>query len=545
MSDIITTTAVQQPVEQPVEQPVQAEVEQRAPFTVAESLLAWVCLIAGYVFCRTFPVGINPLACAIFVIALFVATAILLVIKGYHPTPLPIAAAISAVALAASLVLNENGVIHFFAYSYALFAYLYFVYASTGNSLEKGLSNLLFADLFRAAIILPFASFGRVFSALSSGKGKTGKAFLKALLGIAIAIIPTVIVFSLLSYDSDFVELVDKVFRFSDRDVAEIILSVFFGIPIGMYLFGLYASSRDKKCANTITAEGCQSTAKAVRFVPLPTVFCAVLPILVIYLLFFLSQWKYYVSGFIGVLPDEVAYAQYAREGFFQLCAVSAINLVILSLTALLMKRKDDSPSWWLKGISLAYSVFTLILLSTAAAKLVLYIDRFGLTTKRVYAAWFMAVLAILFLLIIVKQFVSKIKMIPVGAAVVVAMFGLLSFSGVDAFIAEYNVDRYLNGTIRMLDVDALGDLGYAGVPSLEKLINAGEHAEDYENFPKDNYSIVRIDAEYEMEAFAEELSDEIPLSELTLRKARARSILLDMGYIEIEDQPDSDTVYM
>ena len=202
-------------------------------------------------------------------------------------------------------------------------------------------------------------------------------------------------------------------------------------------------------------------------------------------------------------------------------------------------------PSWWLKGISLAYSVFTLILLSTAAAKLVLYIDRFGLTTKRVYAAWFMAVLAILFLLIIVKQFVSKIKMIPIGAAVVVAMFGLLSFSGADAFIAEYNIDRYLNGTIKRLDVEALGDLGYASVPSLEKLINAGEHTEDYENFPNDSYSIVCIDAEYEMEAFAEELSDEIPLSELTLRKAKARSILLDMGYIEIEEQPDSDTVYM
>ncbi len=536
MNESITTTTPQQPIEQTVEQPVQTEVKQEVEYTFAESLIAWVCLIAGYVFCRTFPVESNPLACAVFIVALFAVTAVLLVIKGYRPTAMPIAAAASAVAIAVSLVLTDNYVIHFFAYGYALFAYLYFVYASTGNSLEKGLSNLLIADLFRAAIILPFASFGRVFSALSSGKGKANKAALKALLGIAIAIIPTAIVFSLLSYDNDFLELVNKVFRFSSHDVAESILSICFGIPIGMYLFGLYASGREKKCANTITAEGCKSTAKAVRIAPLPTVFCAVLPILVIYLLFFLSQWKYYVSGFIGVLPDEVAYAQYARDGFFQLCAVSAINLVILSVTALMMKRKEGRPSWWLKGISLIYSVFTLILLSTAAAKLVLYINRFGLTTKRVYAAWFMAVLAILFLLIIVKQFVGKIKMIPVGTAVVVVMFGLLSFSGADTFIAEYNVDRYLNGTIKRLDVKALGDLGYAGVPSLEKLISAGENAEQYENFPESTYSIVCVDADYELEALANELSDEIPLSELTLHKARARSILIDMGYIEAKE---------
>lgn len=532
MSENISTPAVQQPVE--------PEVEEKVEYTAAESLLAWICLIAGYVFCRTFPVTTNPLGCAIFVVALFISTAVVLVIKGFRPTALPVTVAVSAVLIAASLVINENSVIHFFAYAYALFAYLYFVYASTSSTLEKGLSNLMIADLFRAAIIFPFTSFGRIFSVLVCGKGKANKTLLKSLLGIVFAIIPTAIVFALLSYDNDFIELVDKLFHFDLDDVVSIILSIGFGIPIGMYLFGLYASAKENKCVNTLTAESCKKTAKTVRFAPLPTVFSAVLPILVIYLLFFISQWKYYVSGFIGVLPDEIAYAQYAREGFFQLCAVSAINLVILSLVAIFMQRKEDRPSWWLKIISLVYSVFTLILLSTAAAKLVLYIDRYGLTTKRVYAAWFMAVLAILFLLIIVKQFASKIKMIPISTAVVVCMFALLSFSGVDNFIADYNVDRYLNGSIDGLDVDALGDLGYASVPSLERLLNAGDNAEEYESFPSGSYHLVCIDAKLQMEEFAAKLSREIPLSELTLRSVGARSILKDMGYIEVKEQTSS-----
>ncbi len=518
------------------QQPEQPEVKEKVEYSAAESVLAWICLIAGYVFCRTFPVTTNPLGCAIFVIALFISTAVVLVIKGYRPTALPVTAAVSAMLIAASLVLNENPVIHFFAYAYALFAYLYFVYASTSSTLEKGLSNLMIADLFRAAVIFPFTSFATIFSVLSSDKGKANKTLLKSLLGIAFAVIPTAIVFSLLSYDNDFLELVGNLFRFDLSDVVSIVLSIGFGIPIGMYLFGLYASAKENKCDNILAAESCKRTAKAVRFAPLPTVFCAVLPILVIYLLFFLSQWKYYVSGFVGVLPDEIAYAQYAREGFFQLCAVSAINLVILSLVALFMQRKEERPSWWLKIISLVYSVFTLILLSTAAAKLVLYIDRYGLTTKRVYAAWFMAVLAILFLLIIVKQFADKIKMIPVGTAVVVCMFALLSFSGVDAFIADYNVDRYLNGSIKVLDVEALGDLGYACVPSLERLINAEDNAEEYENFPSGSYSAVCKNARSEMNIFAAYLSEDIPFTELTLRSVRARSILEDMGYIEVEN---------
>ncbi len=531
MSETLKTEAVINEPSLPTEQ-VAVQETPKPQYSGAESILAWICLLAGYFFCRLFPVTKYPLGGMIFVIALFVSTAVILHFKGFRLKTAPVISSVASVLLAVSLPLNENITLHLCAYGFAGVAYLYFVYTMTDNSLDGDISGLIIPDLFRAAIILPFASLGRLFTALSSGKAKATKTLLKALLGIAVAIIPTAIVFTLLSYDRDFVKLMDEVISFANLDLLSMFFSALFGLPIGMYLFGLYASGRDKTCKNTVTAEGCRKTSANLRIAPLATVLCAVIPILLIYVVFFISQWKYYISGFVGVLPDEIAYSRYAREGFFQLCTVSAINLGILSAVAVFMKRESDKPSWTLKVICLVYSAFTLALMSTAVAKLVLYINRYGLTTKRVYAAWFMAVLALIFLLVILKQFIGKIKIVPASIAVFVGMFALLSLGGADGFIANYNVDRYIGCTINRLDVDALDDLGYASVPALARLVNSKE----LNDFPSDNYILVRAEAEESLRSFADELTEDSPLTCLTLPQIRARAILTELGYIGADE---------
>jgi hypothetical protein len=103
------------------------------------------------------------------------------------------------------------------------------------------------------------------------------------------------------------------------------------------------------------------------------TAFAAALPILVIYCIFFASQGKVYLSAFSGVLPQNFSYAEYAREGFFQLCSVSIINLIIIVAVITFMKKKTKAASVLLKIVSLIFSVFTLVLIATAIAKLVMY----------------------------------------------------------------------------------------------------------------------------------------------------------------------------
>ena len=445
-------------------------------YTTFECVFAWLCLFAGYLFCKAFPVRQNPLGGFILILFLFIASTVILKIKGAKFGALPIIAAISAVVVSSALVLSANRVICFFAYTYAIVIYCYYMYAVTGNSIKKGFTDFIAIDFIKALILLPFESFGHIFKALFSGKAKKGGKFaVKIIIGIAVAVVPVVLILGLLSYDDNFSKIMSNIFDFDGFDILSHIISVIFGIPVGMYLFGGFISSSDNKCSTHMTEVSCSKSYQKMKIAPAITVIAAVLPILFIYVVFFISQWSYYVSGFTGVLPVRFSYAEYAREGFFQLCAVSVINLLIITAIITFMQRKSKNSSILLKVIALIFSVFTLVLISTAIAKLVMYIDYYGLTPKRVHAAWFMVVLAIIFILIAVKQFVKKLNVVAVSIAVLVIMFALIAIPNTDGFIAKYNVDRYLDGTLNMVDIDAMEELGLAAVPQVVRLVKTLE----------------------------------------------------------------------
>ena len=159
----------------------------------------------------------------------------------------------------------------------------------------------------------------------------------------------------------------------------------------------------------------------------------------------------------------------YAREGFFQLCTVSVINLVII-VSLILVTKKSKGASVTLRIITVLFSASTLILISTAIAKLVMYIDIYGLTQKRVYAAWFMVVLALVFIAVAISRFVPKISVVAVSASIFVVLFSCLALCNADRIIAKYNVDMYISGKHEVIDVYALASLGDASTPDLVRL---------------------------------------------------------------------------
>lgn len=457
------------PNNEPVPQPI--PIKPSREYKGYECVYAWLCLFAGYLFCKTFPVRQNPFGGFVLILFLFIASTVILKIKGSKFRTLPIIAAISAVVVSSALILSVNRVICFFAYTYAIVIYCYYIYTVTGNSIKKGFTDFIAIDFIKALIVMPFESFGHIFKALFSGKAKKGGKFVvKIIIGIAVAVIPTVLILGLLSYDENFSDLMFNIFDFDGLDIFSNIVSIIFGIPVGMYLFGGFVSSSDNKCSTHMTEESCSSSYQKMKIAPAVTIIAAVLPILFIYVVFFISQWSYYVSGFTGVLPESFSYAEYAREGFFQLCIVSVINLLIIIAVITFMKRNSKGASALLKVISIIFSVFTLVLISTAIAKLVMYINCYGLTPKRVHAAWFMVVLAVIFILIAIKQFVKKFNVVAISIAVTVIMFALISIPNTDGFIAKYNVDRYLDGTLATVDIDAMRELGDAAVPQMVRL---------------------------------------------------------------------------
>lgn len=457
-----------------------APVKPPRDYSFNEAVFALISLILGYIFCRSFSPINKPFYSLIFIVLLYTVTTIFLIIKKAKFGKAAIAVAASGLGVSLSLFISANAVIHFFAFLYAIAAYCYYVYAAFVNRLEGGFSSLILIDFLKAVFVTPFLAFGGLFRAIFSRKdGKLGKNIGKALLGLVMAVVPTVTILSLLWYDNDFKNLLSGIFNFNPLNVFSHILSIAIGIPVAMYIFGLFIASNDGSSKSGLTAEKCRNAAKDAAIAPAVTAFAAALPILFIYTLFFVSQFKYYVSGFVGVLPDEVSYANYAREGFFQLCIVCFINLVILILVNLLIKRNSKGGSLPLKILSVIFSVYTLVLASTAVAKMVLYINRYGLTPKRVYATWFMAVLSLIFIAMLIKQFVPKFKVIPTAVIITVVMFFALGVCGTDSIIAKYNVNAYLNGDLATVDVDALEELGDAAIP---ELINLEQNLNKIEN---------------------------------------------------------------
>ncbi len=440
-------------------------------FNLLQTVFAWVCWVAGYLICRVYPVVVSPFGGFLFVVGLFSITAIILKKHGAVFPKISVVSAVSALVVSLALVLSSNETLHQVSYLFAVCAYAFFVYSATGNTLEKGFSDYVLVDFFKALFVLPFCNIGYMFKAMFHGKAAaSGKAFGKTFLGLAIAFVPTVVVVVLLSYDDGFLKILDGIFSFNFADVFSHLFSIGLGIPIGMYLFGLFLSSVDGNAAEGFNAESVSKVSDSVKKMSKITALAASAPLLLVYAVFFVSQWKYYVSGFSGVLPDDISYANYAREGFFQLCMVSIINLVAIIVLSVFMRRDDNGNSVLLKILSVLFSTFTLVLISTAIAKMVMYINRFGLTPKRVYASWFMIVLAAVFIIVIIKQFVKRIKVIVASVGVCVVLFAALSLSNIDGLIAKYNVNCYLDGTFKTIDVGTLYELGDSATPEMVRL---------------------------------------------------------------------------
>lgn len=445
--------------------------DPRPTYSRTDTVYAWLCFVFGFLFCQAAPVTEHPLGGFLLILALYITGFVILSLKKVKLTAACILSTISSLILSAVLILSESGFLLRLSYTYCLASYCYFLYTAFGNTVEKGFSDYIYLDYFKALCVFPFQSFRAVFSAVSTDSTKKGsQVLIKVLIGCAMAVIPTAFVFGFLSYDDGFLSILDRIFSFDSDAVFRLIRNLLFTVPLGMYGFGLYNSAHKGVAKDSLTADACKKSMQAVKVLPQITATVAVLPILFLYVVFFISQWKYYISGFTGVLPENFSYAEYARQGFFQLCAVSVINLLLIIFISIFINRGSQNKGIVLKILTVVFCLFTLILISTAVAKLIMYIQYYGLTQKRIYAMWAMVLIAIVFSVIALGQFVSKFRIIALSVTITVVMFGALGLCNVNAITANYNANRYLSGTLQTIDTKEMERLGDSAVPALVEI---------------------------------------------------------------------------
>ena len=102
----------------------------------------------------------------------------------------------------------------------------------------------------------------------------------------------------------------------------------------------------------------------------------------VLYLVFSGIQIIYLFMGQMQ-LPEGYTYAEYAREGFFQLLVVCIINLIIVLSTLTLFQESNI-----LKGVLTVMSFCTFIMIASSALRMFLYIESYYLTFLRIFVLW-------------------------------------------------------------------------------------------------------------------------------------------------------------
>jgi len=198
------------------------------------------------------------------------------------------------------------------------------------------------------------------------------------------------------------------------------------------------------------------------------------------YLLYMFSQLGYFFSAFSGIVPEGVkTTAYYARNGFFEMCVVSAINLALIAVTTSAMKR-GGVASKISGGLACFVSVFSVLLIVTAMSKMLLYISMYGASLLRILTSAFMLVLVLCFALAIIRIFKPCFPYMRILTVFCVALLMLLSYCDLEACVANYNVEVYLNENAvwhtEDIDVDYLSrDIGRPAAPALLRLYKEAE----------------------------------------------------------------------
>ena len=107
------------------------------------------------------------------------------------------------------------------------------------------------------------------------------------------------------------------------------------------------------------------------------------------YILFFVKRTAYFMGGFTGQVPEGELVAYFARNGFFELVGIMAVNMCVYLTIYLFEKRNNDGkisiPGRVMVSLLMAESI---IFAAIAMSKLWLYYSSFGYTPKRMLAMW-------------------------------------------------------------------------------------------------------------------------------------------------------------
>ena len=155
--------------------------------------------------------------------------------------------------------------------------------------------------------------------------------------------------------------------------------------------------------------------------------------IAVVYLFFSGIQFVYLLGRM--ELPHGYTYAEYAHEGFYQLLAVTILNLILVSFC-----KKHFADNAALKVILVIISLCTYVMIASSALRMFLYVGVYGLSHLRVYVLWLLVVLFVWTTILTIGIYKNDIPYFRIITVFVTVWYLIFAYSLPDRWIASYDL---------------------------------------------------------------------------------------------------------
>ena len=307
-------------------------------------------------------------------------------------------------------------------------------------------------------IFLPIGKIGNLFRVVTNGMREkvrlndNTKKFLKALL--IVVPITLLVLWLLASADMVFGNYFSKIFKVFDY----IPTNNIFGRIVVILLLFTYTGS---VLIYSIKPEKTETKRKNLDYY---TIRLLLTVLNVIYIVFDIIQIRSLLLHHVG---NTITYAEYARQGFFQLMFISLINLIIILLS------KSTKETKYNKIMSVSMVFLTLIIIASSFIRMYLYESAYGYTILRLGVYIILITEVLLLIPTIIYIFNPKFKILRSYLYIVIFVYTFINLFSIERIITENNIKRYYKKND--IDIEYLKNYNYDNIPQLYELFNKCE----------------------------------------------------------------------
>ncbi len=372
------------------------------------------------------------------------------------------------IVLSASFFLHDNSLIKFVTLVALVFLSAFTLNGISSSQISSDGTFIKIIDVLFVLCVEPFANIVKLVRAFFTSLKTKNNKILLVLLGVLVSVPFLFFVVPLLSSaDAAFNSIVKKVFS----DIAAMILSIILTIILlpgtSSYSFTLAKGITGDKNISINTKAG-----------KVPAIFLNTFLSVIgfIYVVFLVSQLAYISKTFAFLLPENYTAAEFARSGFFQMSAITALNLFITFLVSVIEKPKNNGKlPVSTKLILTFFTAFSIFLTVNSFIRMSMYINMYGLTQLRVLTSVFMIMLCVIFVIVLIRIFFENFKYINFIVITCALTCVAISVTNIDTHISKYNYLKYTQGEIEV-DFEHYEKLGCAAVPELVKLAKSDDY---------------------------------------------------------------------